>query len=110
MLNVTPVLGSTEAQARDRARELDALGSTAGDVLRFVGTAAQLLDLFASWVREGVCDGFNLLPEVLPDDLETFVHQVVPLGRERGLFRSSYAGTTLREHLGLPRPRSRFAA
>ena len=42
-------------------------------LLRFVGTAAQLLDLFASWVREGVCDGFNLLPAVLPDDLETFV-------------------------------------
>jgi alkanesulfonate monooxygenase len=29
---------------------------------------------------------------------------VVPELQRRGMFRQDYAGTTLREHLGLPRP------
>jgi alkanesulfonate monooxygenase SsuD/methylene tetrahydromethanopterin reductase-like flavin-dependent oxidoreductase (luciferase family) len=76
--------------------------------LRFVGTPAQLVDLFAAWA--GMCDGFNILPAVLPDDLALFVDAVVPLARARGLVPAGYAGTTLRAHLGLPRPRSRYAA
>ncbi len=28
--------------------------------------------------------------------------------QRRGLFRRDYEGTTLREHLGLPRPQNRF--
>ncbi len=35
---------------------------------------------------------------------------VAPILRERGLLRREYAGTTLRENLGLPRPANRFAA
>ena len=35
---------------------------------------------------------------------------VVPLLQARGLFRREYEGTTLREHYGLPRPTSRYAA
>ncbi len=30
------------------------------------------------------------------------------LGERRRLFRREYEGTTLREHLGLPRPDNRF--
>ena len=33
---------------------------------------------------------------------------VVPELQRRGLFRREYEGTTLRENLGLPRPRNRF--
>ena len=44
----------------------------------------------------------------LPSGLETFVETVVPILRERGLFRSEYAGATLREHYGLPRPANQF--
>ena len=36
-----------------------------------------------------------------------FVDGVVPILQERGLFRRDYEGTTLRDHLGLTRPRSR---
>ncbi|WP_443070344.1 hypothetical protein [Streptomyces sp. QHH-9511] len=42
-------------------------------------------------------------------DLERFVGGTVALLRGRGLFRTSYEGTTLREHLGLARPLSRYA-
>jgi hypothetical protein len=34
---------------------------------------------------------------------------VVPELQRRGLFRTEYAGTTLRENLGLARPANRFA-
>jgi hypothetical protein len=44
----------------------------------------------------------------LPAGLEAFVESVVPILRDRGLFRTEYSGTTLREHYGLPRPVNRF--
>ncbi|RUW20069.1 LLM class flavin-dependent oxidoreductase, partial [Mesorhizobium sp. M1E.F.Ca.ET.041.01.1.1] len=46
----------------------------------------------------------------LPTGFEVFADAVVPILRRRGLFRSEYQGTTLREHLGLARPESRYAA
>jgi hypothetical protein len=38
-----------------------------------------------------------------------FSTEVIPLLQRRGLFRAEYAGETLREHYGLPWPRSAFA-
>ncbi|MCB0895470.1 MAG: LLM class flavin-dependent oxidoreductase, partial [Nocardioidaceae bacterium] len=55
-------------------------------------------------------DGFNVMPPLYPQLLDTFVEQVVPILQERGLFRTEYAGSTLREHYGLPRPESQYAA
>jgi hypothetical protein len=40
--------------------------------------------------------------------LDDFVEHVIPELQRRGLFRRDYEGTTLREHLGLPRPQNRF--
>jgi hypothetical protein len=34
---------------------------------------------------------------------------VVPILQERGLFRTEYSGSTLRDHYGLPRPDSLYA-
>jgi hypothetical protein len=48
-------------------------------------------------------DGFNLMPDVFPSGLELFVDHVVPILRDRGLFRREYGHTTLRGHLGLER-------
>ena len=46
----------------------------------------------------------------LPGGLDDFVDKVVPELQRRGLFRTEYEGTTLRENLGLPRPENRFFA
>ena len=46
-------------------------------------------------------DGFILVPHITPGGLDEFVDRVVPLLQERGVFRTDYEGTTLREHLGL---------
>ena len=47
---------------------------------------------------------------VLPGQFDDFVDLVVPILQERGLFRADYAGTTLRDHLGLARPANRLSA
>ena len=39
---------------------------------------------------------------------EQFARSVVPELQKRGLFRTEYTGTTLREHMGLPRPENKF--
>jgi hypothetical protein len=70
----------------------------------FVGTAEQLADRIQYWFENGACDGFLLLPPVLPRDLQDFCRDVVPILQERGLFRTEYEGTTLREHYGLALP------
>jgi FMN-dependent oxidoreductase (nitrilotriacetate monooxygenase family) len=75
----------------------------------FVGTPEQIADTIEQWFREDAADGFNVMPALLPSGLERFVDHVIPILRARGLFRSEYTGTTLREHYGLERPVSQYA-
>lgn len=70
----------------------------------FSGTAEQVADAIQEWWDAGAADGFNIMPAVLPSGLDDFVDQVVPVLVDRGLFRSAYTGTTLRDHYGLARP------
>lgn len=74
------------------------------------GTPEQVADLITEWFTTGAADGFNVMPPWLPGGFDTFVEQVVPILRRRGLFREEYAGTTLRDHYGLPLPASRWEA
>jgi N-acetyl-S-(2-succino)cysteine monooxygenase len=60
------------------------------------------------WFKMGAADGFMMQFATLPDGLNDFVTLVVPELQRRGLFRTEYSGTTLREHLGLARPGNRF--
>lgn len=69
-----------------------------------VGTPEQVADTIEDWFRRGAADGFNLMPDALPSGLTTFVDEVVPILRQRGLFRHEYAETTLRDRLGVPLP------
>ncbi|ONG45631.1 nitrilotriacetate monooxygenase [Pseudoroseomonas deserti] len=73
------------------------------------GTPVQVADALEEWFRAGAADGFNIMPPFFPTQFERFVDGVLPILRERGLFRSDYEGETLRENLGLPRPAGRQA-
>ena len=75
-----------------------------------VGTPEQVADDIEHWFRHGAADGFNLMPDALPDGLQAFVDGVVPILQRRGIFRTAYAGTTLRSHLGRERPAGRVPA
>jgi FMN-dependent oxidoreductase (nitrilotriacetate monooxygenase family) len=74
----------------------------------FAGTPVQVADTIEDWYDRGAADGFNIMPAVLPSGLAAFVDRVVPILQERGLFRTEYEGTTLREHYGLARPANQF--
>jgi len=97
---------------RERATLRQLLGYLAGARGHFVsaGTPEQIADLIEDWFTDGAADGFNIMPPLLPLQLDIFAAEVIPLLRRRGLFRTEYEGTTLREHYGLPWPKSAFDA
>ncbi|KAA0700823.1 FMN-dependent monooxygenase [Neorhizobium sp. P12A] len=78
--------------------------------LAFVGTPATIADEMEKWLDERGSDGFNVVFPFLPQGLNDVADRVIPELQRRGLFRKEYEGTTLREHLGLPRPENRFFA
>lgn len=73
------------------------------------GTPEQVADQIQEWFEQGAADGFNVMPPGLPGGFDVFADQVVPILRARGLFRTEYTGTTLRDHYGLSRPASQYA-
>ena len=78
----------------------------AGRVL--IGSAEQIADDMQEWFENGAADGFNICPSHLPGGLDDFAALVVPELQRRGLFRTEYEGTTLRQNLGLPPYLSRY--
>ncbi|MFF4344343.1 NtaA/DmoA family FMN-dependent monooxygenase [Kitasatospora sp. NPDC001540] len=101
-------IGDTEREAWRRRRALDELDlehrGTSNGHLTATGTPEQVADLIQLWFEEGAADGFNLMPDVLADGLPVFVDEVVPILQRRGLFRTEYRGSTLREHYGAAQP------
>lgn len=73
----------------------------------FIGSPTTVAAEIDHLVQSDASDGFILVPHVTPTGLDPFVDHVVPLLQERGVFRSEYTGTTLRDHLGLAQPSRR---
>jgi len=67
----------------------------------FIGSAATIARDINDLVQADASDGFILVPHITPGGLDEFAGTVVPLLQERGVFRTEYEGTTLRDHLGL---------
>ena len=67
----------------------------------FVGSPATVAAEINHLVQQNASDGFILVPHITPGGLKGFADTVVPLLQERGVFRTDYTGTTLRDHLGL---------
>ncbi len=78
--------------------------------LAFVGTPKTIADEMERWLTEEASDGFTVVMPFLPQGLEDVADRLVPELQARGLFRTEYEGSTLREHFGLPRPKNRFFA
>ncbi len=98
-----------EAARRDNLtlRQLCELNAGPRGHLLICGTAVQIADEMEQWFRGGAADGFNVMPAWLPGSLTEFVDEVVPELQNRGLYRTAYEGTTLRDHLGLPAQKAR---
>jgi len=82
------------------------LGGYSG--LAFVGTPETIANEMGIWLAEEAADGFTVVLPFLPQGLDDVADRLVLELQRRGLFRKDYEGTTLREHLGLPRPKNRF--
>jgi alkanesulfonate monooxygenase len=76
--------------------------------LAMVGTPKTIADEMEEWLATEGSDGFTIQFPYLPGGLDDFCEKVVPELQRRGIYRRDYEGTTLREHLGLPRPENRF--
>ncbi|KAI0377615.1 monooxygenase [Hypomontagnella monticulosa] len=76
--------------------------------LAFVGTVETVADEMEQWLIQEGSDGFNVVFPFLPQGLDDVVERLIPELQRRGLFRKDYEGTTLREHLGLKRPKNKF--
>jgi N-acetyl-S-(2-succino)cysteine monooxygenase len=99
-----------EAARRDKLTmwELCLLNAGPRGHLLTIGTPEQIVDVMEHWFLNGAADGFNVMPAWLPGSLTDFVDLVIPELQRRGLFRTEYEGTTLRDHLELPKPPSRW--
>ncbi len=84
-----------------------ALGSTTPKHA-FIGTPDQVADTMQAWFEAGAADGYMMNAAVLPDGFNDFVDYVVPILKERGLFRTEYEADTLHENLGLTIPANRY--
>ncbi len=72
------------------------------------GTPKRIADVLEEWFVGGLADGFVVMPAYFPGAFDAFVDRVVPELQRRGLYKTDYAGTTLRDMLGLPRPAGRL--
>lgn len=91
-------------------RDLFNVGGAARGHWVIYGGPKRIADIFEEWFVGGMADGFVLLPPYFPGGLADFVNLVVPELQRRGLFRTEYSGSTLRDHLGLKRREVGFAA
>ncbi|MCC2596676.1 LLM class flavin-dependent oxidoreductase [Pusillimonas sp. MFBS29] len=89
---------------RPSVRQLLGRLAAGGGHCTMVGTPDAIADEMERWLSNDGADGFNLMPPSLPDGIEDFVDQVVPVLQKRGVFRKEYETDTLRGHLGLARP------
>jgi FMN-dependent oxidoreductase (nitrilotriacetate monooxygenase family) len=98
-----PVATATEWRARAEAGHLSIRELIVEVTGRqsFIGSPATVAAALDDFVQARGSDGFILVPHLTPGGLDEFADTVVPLLQERGVFRTEYAGTTLREHLGL---------
>jgi FMN-dependent oxidoreductase (nitrilotriacetate monooxygenase family) len=75
-----------------------------GNRQSFVGSPATVAEEINALVQADASDGFILVPHITPGGLDVFADTVVPLLQERGVHRTEYEGSTLRDHLGLAHP------
>ncbi len=69
-----------------------------------IGTATMIVDEMQTWFDNRAVDGFLIQPSTLPGGLNDFVELIIPELRDRGLFRTEYEWTTLRQNMGLRVP------
>lgn len=66
---------------------------------KIVGTPEQIADKLIELSTDGDADGFNIIQAHSPGTFEDFIEYVIPVLQERGVYRTEYEASTLRENL-----------
>jgi FMN-dependent oxidoreductase (nitrilotriacetate monooxygenase family) len=109
---ISDILAAENNQGRDNSasNRRYAPGATVGDALEALtnfdrsafyvaGSPTDVADAIEAWVEETDLDGFNLRQFLTPASAEGFIEHVVPELQRRGLYRTAYEESTLRERL-----------
>jgi FMN-dependent oxidoreductase (nitrilotriacetate monooxygenase family) len=86
------VVRSKRAIAVDNNFSLTALAESE-KLPGLIGTPTAIADHIVEWWQAGAADGFTISPLYLPDDLETFVEQVIPILQKKGVYPNGYTNT-----------------
>lgn len=94
------------AESKDKGQSIREFvsGKTSRVDATFTGSYTDIADTLARYAKSGAVDGFNISPWLVPTGLDDIVNHLVPELQARGVYPTEYAGSTLREHLGLPVP------
>ncbi len=101
------VIQMAEAEGLTVRQLAQRLGGYSG--LCIMGTPEMIADEMEEWLETRGSDGFTIMFPYLPGGLDDFIDRVIPEVQRRDLFRKEYEGKTLRENMGLPRPKNRYA-
>jgi FMN-dependent oxidoreductase (nitrilotriacetate monooxygenase family) len=109
---IADILAAENKQGRDNSSNNRRYppGATVGDALdkltRFdtnpfyvAGSPTDVADAVERWVQETDLDGFNLRQFITPGSAQDFIEYVVPELQRRGVYRTRYEESTLRERL-----------
>src|ERR1700726_1386451 len=94
----------TSGKANPSARDFVTFSGRGQTADAIVGGPREIADKLEEMFVGRGCDGFVIAATYVPGSYADFVRYVVPELQRRGLFHKDYAGKTLRENLGLPRP------
>ena len=100
----TRVLLAKARREQMTLRDLYSLTAAARGHWVLCGSPETIADTLQTWFEGHAADGFNIMPPYFHEGFDDFIDGVVPILQERGLFRTRYEGSTLRDHLGLSRP------
>jgi len=102
----TKVLIAKAKREKLTLRDVCSLTAAARGHWVLAGSPETIADTLEHWFLNGAADGFNIMPPYFHEGFEDFVDLVVPILQKRGLYPEHYAGTMLRDNLGLVRVES----
>ncbi|MBI3516216.1 MAG: LLM class flavin-dependent oxidoreductase [Proteobacteria bacterium] len=97
-------LGAAQAFYADLKGRAAHHGRAPDDLTIMAALPAPSADALATWLDAAAADGFAVEATQLND----VTRGVIPELQRRGIFRTDYTGTTLRQHLGLRVPENRY--
>ena len=95
----TAFLGSHPDGRPWTLRDISAWASIGGRGPVFVGSPAEVADEMQHWVEETDVDGFNLAYAIAPGTMRDVVELLVPELQRRGVHRTEYEDSSLRDRL-----------